>query len=138
MAGRRLNTQEVSSEDAYLEYGRTDTTSRSFRIGETPARIVAFGLTGNDVVNVNRVLKPSASLNRDACGHLLSMPTLFEQPHYVGRRKVKLTAEAPEVVIDASGDFILEFVGENREEAHVVLIREKVTKEIINEMRGVE
>lgn len=139
MAGRRLTTQEMHSGDALLEYGRTDVTSVSFRIsGEHPVRLVAFGLSGSDVVHVNRVLKPSTALNRDGCGYLLGTPSQFEQPHFVGERKVKLRAQAPEVVVDASGDFILAFEGENREEVHVVLIKEKVTEDVTNEMRGVQ
>lgn len=137
MSGKKLTQHyaDNASSNTLFSIGNTDTTSVSFSVILEPVRLVAFGLQDRDKINVIRVLLPQTSSTRTACGELVSVPFVAEQPHKVGKSAVILTVETPEIVIDATGTFILTFEGQRRENVQVEKLTERVTKMIEHKMR---
>lgn len=138
MAGRDISTkQQGGGSNGYLlSAAQSDTTSTPFAVKGHAKRIVAFGLMGNDRININRVLLPQGESKRSACGEYISGGIVAEQPHKIGTHEIYLDAAQPEVVIDATGDYRIVFEGENREEVNVVL-ETATANNINNTMRGI-
>lgn len=128
MAGKVLvgDSPRPSSAGILLYPNEAQTVSTVFRLTTTPLRLVAFGLMGDDYVRVNRVWLPPSDMGRSDCGDLLPSGAVLEQPHYVGSHVVMLKATKPEAVIDAAGEYRVEFVGENRTNVQVVSIQDSL------------
>lgn len=128
MAGKVLvgDSPRPSSAGILLYPNEAQTVSTVFRLTTTPLRLVAFGLMGDDYVRINRVWLPPSDMGRSDCGDLLSSGAVLEQPHYVGAHVIMLKATKPEAVIDAAGEYRVEFVGENRTNVQVVSIQDSL------------
>lgn len=135
MAGRTLTPADVSG-DALLERGLTDVTSATFSVTVSPMRVVAFGLT-DDEVKVMRVLKPTANASRNDCGELQSQADIYEQPHRIGCEQVVICTAQPDIVIDAVGHYKVVYSGDHREDVHVTVFPDNVVR-TENNMRGIE
>lgn len=131
----RVNTGEaVYSKDVLLGKYLSETISHVFT-STGVFRLLAFGLSGNDKVEVLRVWRPASSGERDECGDLLPGGEQLEMPFMVGCRPVVLDASRPELVIDASGDFAVRYVGDYRPNIQVVKMSERIS--VVNDtLRG--
>ncbi len=139
MAGRKINNQSLKGNpsDFLLDAGATDNTSAVFSVTTIPKRIVAFGLTGDEKVHINRLLLPKGSIKRNECGEFIGREPLAEQPYYVGCNPVVLCSKQPEIVIDAFGDYRAVYEGDNREQIFLIEETDPVVK-VENNMRGIE
>lgn len=127
--GRRLTADPSKlkySDDVLLGKYLTKELSDTFTVLDTPMRLLAFGMT-NDRVEVLRVWRPPSSGARDNCGDLLPSGEVFEMPYKVGCTVVDLNASFPEILIDARGEYRLQYIGDNRQDIHVVMFPDGVS-----------
>jgi hypothetical protein len=132
-------TQSKSFAAKGVLFDETNSTmvSNSFRVSDDPVRIVAFGLMPEDKLIVHRVLLSSSGLNMGICATRKSPSQERTKVHTVGGVEVSPTGRC-EILIDATGDFRLEYVGDDRESLYVIYTKEPVTTGIDNKMRGIE
>lgn len=130
------NSSPRQYKSALLPQGDTNPISRVFTVTNQPIRLAAYGLFSG-YVNVQRVLLPNSETAFNECGGIDSAGIAHEKSYKVGCQAVVLCPEQDEIVIDAAGTYKLVYVGEDRENIHVVHSAESVTT-ITNNVRGTE
>lgn len=123
------STQSVSSRNVLLARHSHLKLSDIFEVKHNPVRLVAFGLPPTSIIKVHRVWFPDNHLDLSDCGELLAGQPL-EMPLKYNATAVILTSQQPEIVIDMTGVYRVEFQGEDedREMVHVIKIKEDVMR----------
>lgn len=128
-SGTVLNHQQgevKGDKQVLLAQNGTESLSRVFRVSTKPLRLLSFGLSGTDSIRINRVWTPASTGGWDNCGEYTGGVEELERPFRLGCKVLSLTPDVPELVLDAAGEYRVEFVGDNRPAAHVVIIEDDV------------
>ena len=137
--GRVLRTtinNDAAGSDELLPKGRAGDLSAPFAVVDVPLRLLAFGLADDDRVAVLRVWRPQSTGGFDACGRMLPGGEMFERPYRIGGRDIELSADVPEVLLDAAGWFRVVYRGRRRHDVQVSLLTDRVAHRD-NTMRGI-
>lgn len=141
--GQVLTTNEENEDDfgsgkgILLPLGGTINLSRLFSVKRKPVRIISFGLLDDDSITVKRIWKTTLDSGFDNCGEYSSKVQELERDFIIGCKTIELTSSIPELVIDAAGDYKIEYKGDNRSEIHVIMLEDS-TSFVNNVLRGGE
>ena len=118
--GRVLRTtinNDAAGSDELLSKGRAGNLSAPFAVVDSPLRLLAFG-------------------GFDACGRMLPGGEMFEQPYRIGGRDIELSADVPEILLDAAGWYRVVYRGGRRHDVQVSMLTDRVAR-VDNTMRGI-
>ncbi|MBS9779185.1 MAG: hypothetical protein KGV51_01025 [Moraxellaceae bacterium] len=121
----QLQENKAISDDL-LAPDDTENISRVFTVTDKPIRLIAYGLFSGEVY-VQRVLLPSGTTDID-CHGIKGRAIDDEMPYKIGCHEVKLCPMQREIIIDSTGTFRLQYVGDNRLGVQVISLEEITPK----------
>ncbi len=128
--GKKLTEQsQVNKEtsDDLLALNDTENISRIFTVKHKPIRLIAFGLFTGEIA-VLRVLLPKNKTSIDCHGNIDGKSIQAEIPYTIDCQPVKLCPKQSEIVIDGTGTFRLQYVGDERANVRVISLTEETPK----------